>query len=88
MRPFHSVRYRRFAARLRAARREAGLTQVEAAKLMGKTQIYISRCEKCSRRVDAVEAAEFAAAYGQPLNYFLAEAVADAAVKYGRRRRR
>lgn len=62
--------YRRFLARLRAARLLAGLTQVEVARALKKPQSYVSKSESGERRVDVMEAAEFARLYGQPLNYF------------------
>ena len=37
--------YKRFLARLVRARREAGLTQVEVAKRLGKAHSFVSKCE-------------------------------------------
>ena len=64
-------RYELFRRKLRQARREAGLTQVEAAGRLGITQSFLSKCERGERRVDAVELAVFANVYGKPLSYFL-----------------
>jgi transcriptional regulator with XRE-family HTH domain len=61
-------RYRVFLDRLRRARLDAGLTQVEAAKRLGRPQTWISKCELGERRVDFVEAEDFAAAYGVSLD--------------------
>lgn len=66
-----SPRYRQFLARLRAARREAGLTQVQAAQALSKPQSYLSKCESGERRVDVVELERFAKVYGKPITYFL-----------------
>ena len=63
-------RYRTFLARLRAAREEAGLTQAEVGKKVGRPQTWVSKCEIGERRVDFVELEDFAKAYGQPLSYF------------------
>lgn len=63
-------RYREFLAKLRRARQEAGLTQVQAAKLINRAQTYVSKSELGERRIDVVELEDFAAAYGVPLTYF------------------
>ena len=65
-----SRRYRAFLALLRQARTEAGLTQVEAARLLRRTQTWVSKCELGERRVDFVELEDFAAAYGKSLEWF------------------
>lgn len=57
--------------RLREARQEAGLTQVEAAARLGVPQTFISRVELGERRIDPLELEEFADLYGKPLDYFL-----------------
>ena len=69
----HDPEYEAFAAKLRAARLEAGLTQEEVAKAMGRPQNFVSRCEKRERRVDVIELRRFARLYGKPLAYFLPE---------------
>jgi transcriptional regulator with XRE-family HTH domain len=63
--------YRRFMARLREARRRAGLTQVEVAARLRAPQSYVSKCESGERRVDVVELAEFARLYRRPIGYFV-----------------
>jgi transcriptional regulator with XRE-family HTH domain len=64
-------RYRRFLSRLKQARTNAGLTQVEVAKRLGQPQSFVSKCESGERRVDAVELLEFSRLYRRPLNYFV-----------------
>lgn len=59
----HDERYQRFLLRLREARIRTGLTQLDVARLLGKPQSYISRCESGERRLDIIEVAELAAAY-------------------------
>jgi transcriptional regulator with XRE-family HTH domain len=66
-----SVRYQRFLARLRAARQEAELTQVQVARALRKPQSFVSKCESGERRVDVIELAQFARVYGKPISYFL-----------------
>jgi len=67
----YSVRYRAFLQRLRSARLEANLTQVEVAQKLNQPQSYVSRCESGERRVDVVELTDFAMIYKKPLEYFV-----------------
>ena len=70
-RSVHSEKYQEFLKRLRAARREAGLTQKEVAEQLNVPQSYVSKCESGERRVDVIELTDFAAAYKRPLAYFV-----------------
>jgi len=63
-------RYRAFLERLKRARLDAGLTQVELAARLGRKQTWVSKCELGERRVDFVELEDVAAACGKPLTYF------------------
>jgi transcriptional regulator with XRE-family HTH domain len=63
--------YAYFVERLRKARLEAGLTQVEAAKKIGRPQSHISNIESGQQRVDVVELQRFAKLYGKRISYFL-----------------
>ena len=67
----HDPRYQAFLKKLRAARKSAGLTQVEAATRLGKKQAFIWKCETGERRVDFVEAVLFAELYGKKITYFV-----------------
>ena len=49
--------------RLKKARLDAGLGQIKTAKLLGKTQSYISKVESGQRRIDIVQLKEFARIY-------------------------
>ncbi len=71
MRSLHTEAYRRFLTRLRRAREEAGLTQVEVATRIGRPQSYVSKCESGERRVDVIELAQFARLYGKRLDFFV-----------------
>jgi transcriptional regulator with XRE-family HTH domain len=53
-----------FLRELRAARKEAGLTQEEIGKRLGQTQSFISKCERGERRIDVVELRAFCKAIG------------------------
>jgi transcriptional regulator with XRE-family HTH domain len=77
-------RYRRFLERLKSARLDAGLTQVQAAARLGRPQSFISKCESGERRVDFVEAEMFATIYGRTVDFFRTDPIA-AAPKAGRR---
>ena len=63
--------YAYFIERLRKARLEAGLTQVQVAKKIGRPQSHISNVESGQQRVDVVELQRFAKIYGKGINYFL-----------------
>jgi len=65
-----SKKYEFFREKLQKARLEADLTQIEAAKKLGKPQSFISKCESGERRVDVVELRRFATIYAKPLKYF------------------
>jgi transcriptional regulator with XRE-family HTH domain len=64
-------RYHRFLNKLKIARQEAGLTQVEAARKLAKPQSFISKCESGERRVDVIELQDFARLYQRDLSYFV-----------------
>ena len=57
--------------RLKTARIEAGLDQIEVARLLNKTQPYISKMESGQRKIDVITLKEFARIYKKPLEYFL-----------------
>ena len=63
--------YKVFIKRLRMARIEANLTQVQAAKKLGATQAYVSKVEKGQLRVDVTLLKSFAKIYGKNINYFV-----------------
>jgi transcriptional regulator with XRE-family HTH domain len=63
--------YRDFTSRLVQARKDAGLTQVEVAKRLGKAHSFVSKCELGERRVDFVELQQLAKIYGKDLKYFV-----------------
>jgi len=56
---------------LKKARQEAGLDQIEVAKLLDKTQSHVSKVEAGQRRIDIVALKEFARIYKKPMDYFL-----------------
>lgn len=58
---------------LKKARFAAGLNQAEVAKLLGKSQSYVSKCESGQCRIDVVQLKEFARIYKKRLEFFLAK---------------
>lgn len=56
---------------LKKAREEASLAQEEVAKLLGKTQSYISKIESGQRRIDIVQLKQFAKLYKKEVNFFI-----------------
>jgi transcriptional regulator with XRE-family HTH domain len=57
--------------RMQKARIEAGLTQVEVAKSIGRPQSHISNIESGQQRIDVIELKRFAQLYGKRIGYFL-----------------
>lgn len=64
-------RYAQFLGKLKLARVEAGLTQVEVATRIKRPQSFVSKIESGERRVDVVELAELAKLYRKPVVFFL-----------------
>jgi len=56
---------------LKKARVEAGFDQKKAAKLLRKSQSYISKIEAGQRRIDVIQLKEFARIYKKSLDYFI-----------------
>jgi len=56
---------------LKKARIEAGLDQKEVAKILGRTQSYVSKVESGQRRIDVVQLKAFAKTYKKDLDYFV-----------------
>ncbi len=71
MRHVYSSRYQKFLEKLKQARLDANLSQVEVAEKLEKPQSYVSKCESGERRVDVVELQIFAEIYNKPINFFL-----------------
>jgi len=62
------------ARRIRAARENAGLSQGQAAKLLGLSRPTITECEAGRRKVTAVELAMMAKTYGVGISWLADEA--------------
>jgi transcriptional regulator with XRE-family HTH domain len=65
--------YQHLIRRVREAREEAGMTQVEVATELGRPLSFVSKCELGERRMDPIDLRRFADLYGKPLEYFYPE---------------
>lgn len=63
--------HKKIVERLKQARIESGLGQVEVAKKLGKTQSYVSKIESAQRRFDVLQLKEFAKLYKKSLDFFV-----------------
>ncbi len=63
--------YAYFVERLRKARLDAGLTQLQVAKKIGRPQSHISNIESGQQRVDVIELKRFAKLYRKSIGYFI-----------------
>ena len=57
--------------KLKKARAEAKLRQIDVAKLLKRPQSYIARVESGEHRVDVLELKRFARVYKKEINYFM-----------------
>ena len=76
-----SDRYRAFLTILSAARRAAGLTQLDLSHRLGKPQSYVSKVETGERRLDFVEFVDLARAIGTDELELAAKVLAHAAFR-------
>lgn len=67
----YSKGHKALIARMIKAREDAGLRQEDVAKLLKRTQSYISKIEAGQRRVDIVQLKEFAKVYKKDLGFFI-----------------
>lgn len=66
----HGPEYDRLRARLKQARKEAGLTQAAAAVRLGWSQSTLSKLEKADAKLDALDLKRLADLYDKPLDWF------------------
>lgn len=60
----HTEAYKRLTDLLKAARKEAGLTQQQVADSLGKPQSFVAKYENGERRLDVIELIEVADVIG------------------------
>jgi len=63
--------YADFVGKLREARLEASLRQIDVAKKLKRTQSYVSRVKVGEQRLDILELKKFAVLYKKNINYFI-----------------
>ena len=63
--------YAIFIQRMKKAREETGLRQIDVAKKLRRPQSYISRVESGEYRLDILELKNFARLYSKDINYFI-----------------
>ncbi len=67
----HSKEYAYFVEKLKNARIDADLTQIEVAKKLKRPQSHISNIESGQQRVDIVELQRFAKIYKKDITFFV-----------------
>jgi len=67
----YSEEHKRVSARIKQAREESGMKQEAVAKLLGRTQSYISKIESGQRRIDINLLNELARVYKKDINFFI-----------------
>lgn len=70
-RTIRTKEYAIFIERMKKARAESGLLQIEVAKAMKRPQSYISRVESGEYRLDILEVKKFAKLYKKSIEYFI-----------------
>ena len=66
-----SKEYAVFVEKLRKARLDAGLRQIDVSKKLKRTQSYVSRVEMGEQRLDVLELKKFAQLYKKDINFFI-----------------
>jgi transcriptional regulator with XRE-family HTH domain len=67
----YSKEHKYIVKQLKKAREEASLSQEQVAKILNKTQSYISKIESGQRKIDVVQLKEFAKIYKKDIAYFI-----------------
>jgi len=71
----YTLRYQQMLTALRAARKQAGLTQTQVGKKFRAHASFVSKIESGERRIDVIELDEFCRIYGVSLTEFLKSAL-------------
>ncbi len=67
----YSKEHDEIVTRLKQARMQVGLSQLEVAHKLGKTQSYLSKIESGQRRLDVLQLKELAKIYKKSLDFFV-----------------
>ena len=70
-RSIYTNEYKKVVKKLRKARNEAGLLQVDVAKKLKKPQSYVSKIERGERRGDVAELSILAEIYKKDVSFFI-----------------
>jgi len=63
--------YKKLVQKLKQARIESGLTQIDVAKKINRPQSYVSKVEAGEQRIDVLELKKFAGLYKKDINFFI-----------------
>jgi transcriptional regulator with XRE-family HTH domain len=63
--------YQQLIRRVREARVESGMTQLDVASALGRPVSFVSKCELGERRIDPIDLQKFADLYEKPFEYFI-----------------
>lgn len=66
----YTKEHARLVEKLKQARIDSGLDQKDVAKLLHKTQSYISKVESGQRKIDVIQLKELAKIYKKDINSF------------------
>lgn len=67
----YTKEHKKLIERIIRARKEAGLSQVEAAKRLGRSQSYISKIEVGQRKIDVIELKKIAKVFNKKVSFFI-----------------
>jgi len=67
----YSKEHRHIVERLKKAREGADLSQEKVAKILHKTQSYVSKIESGQRKIDLVQLKKIAKIYKKDISYFI-----------------
>ncbi len=67
----YSKDYKKVIEKLKKSWLDAGLKQEDVASRLKKPQSYVSKIERCERRIDITELKELAKIYKKDINYFI-----------------
>ena len=70
MKTIYSQEHKILVKKLIKAREDVNLRQEDVAKLLNKTQSFISKLESGQRRIDLVQIKAFANIYKKPISFF------------------
>lgn len=67
----YTTEYKKLISKIKSARKDAKLSQLEVAKRINRTQSYISKIESGEIRIDIVQLKELSIVYRKSIEYFL-----------------